>query len=232
MMRRDPRFVWTALPSETGDVHTGQILIRQKGLKLELGGGDDAQLRALLESDSIPQYVWPAASPLQQWIMAHSDLFAEKTVLELGCGTGIIGFTVARYAKLVVLSDCSAVSLAMAAESLRRNKFHNCRVAALSWGREDQLAHIKDVCHLNAFDVVIGSDVFYFSSALKSGLATARGALGAAASSDALFVCGSVARSERMECDLDEMPGQHGFELSAFVADEPFHLYCWRVAAA
>jgi predicted nicotinamide N-methyase len=233
LIHRDSRFVWTNLPNESGASRPCQILMRQKGVAAEeLQDESDAQLRAVLETDSIPQYVWPAASPLQQWIVAHSDVFAGKTVLELGCGTGIVGFTVAPYAKLVVLTDCSAVALAMVLESLTRNRLHNCRVAALSWGREDQMKHIKEVCRIAAFDVVIGSDVFYFSSALRSGLATARSAFAPVLSSDAVFLCASVARSERMESDLDEVPIHEGFELSDFVTEGPFRLYRWKLATA
>ncbi|KPA84152.1 hypothetical protein ABB37_02228 [Leptomonas pyrrhocoris] len=230
LMRRDSRFAWVDL-SSCNDVRHAQIFVRQRGATAAGWTEDDAQLRALLESDSIPQYVWPAAGYLQQWIRAHRSTFASKTILELGCGTGIIGLTVAQYAKLVVLTDCSAVSLAMTLESLARNNVCNCSVAALSWGREDQMAHVKKVCHVDGFDVVIGSDVFYFSSAMKSGLATVRSAFAPTNNRAAIFLCGSVARSERMEAELDEVPIQEGFELTDFVAQDSFRLYCWKLAA-
>ncbi|KPI85492.1 hypothetical protein ABL78_5453 [Leptomonas seymouri] len=230
LMRHDARFVWVNLSSCDGGCRA-QILARQEGVIAAEYAEDEAQLYAVLESDSIPQYVWPAASSLQRWIVAHRQIFAGKTVLELGCGTGVVGFSVAHYAKLVVLTDCSAVSLAMTLESLARNGLNNCRVAALSWGREDQMAHIKAVCHVDAFDVVVGSDIFYFRSALRSGLAAARSAFAPTNSRDAFLLCGSVARSERMEADLNELPSQEGFELAEFVAEEPFHLYCWKLAS-
>lgn len=229
LMRRDARFEWVDMCNVVG-ARQAQILVRRRNVGASRDSQEDVALRALLESDSIPQYVWPAASPMQQWIITHGDTFAGKTVLELGCGTGVIGFTVAQYAKLVVLTDCSAVSLAMTQESLTRNALNNCLVAALSWGRDDQMAHIKEVCRITSFDIVVGSDVFYFSSALKSGLATARSAFGPLNSHDAIFLCGSVTRSERMETDLDEIPGPEGFQLSSFLVEEPFRLYCWRLA--
>lgn len=230
-MRCDARFEWADV-ARTGAAPGVQVLVRRRGSAVltPLSSQADAKLLALLEADSIPQYIWPAATAMQQWVVDHQETFTGRTVLELGCGTGVVGFTVARYAKLVVLSDASAVSLAMALESLTHNGLGNCCVAALSWGREDQLARIKAACRVEAFDIVLGSDVFYFSSALRSGLVTARSVFGAANSDDAAFFCGSVARSERMETDLEEMPLHEGFELHSFVADGPFHLYHWKLA--
>lgn len=231
LMRRDDRFEWVELPN-TGSASNTTAFTRRRGVAAEAIQKGDESLRALLESDSIPQYIWPAAGPLQQWINAHGDLFASRTVLELGCGTGVVGITAARYAKLVVLTDSSAVSLAMTLESITRNNLSNCCVAPLSWGREDQMDLIKEACNVVSFDIVIGSDVFYFSGALRSGLATARYAFEPAKSRDAVFLCGSVARSERMEVDLEEIPLQEGFELCSLLADGPFHLYSWKLAAA
>ncbi|GET88651.1 hypothetical protein, unknown function [Leishmania tarentolae] len=227
---QDDRYAWVDLPFSTS---TGrhQLLARQRGATAIPSTRENADLVALLNSDSIPQYIWPAAYPMCEWVISHSDVFQGKCVLELGCGAGILGFTVAQYARQVVLTDCSAVSLALVLESVARNSYRNCDVGLLQWGREDQLAQIKLKCNVDFFDIVIGSDIFYFSSSLKAGLETARCALMSRHDSDAVFLCGSVARSDRMEVDLEEMPLQEGFVLAESIVMDPFRLYIWKLAS-
>ncbi|KAK7198366.1 Methyltransferase-like protein [Novymonas esmeraldas] len=223
----DGRYEWQDLPfSCPSSRHV--MLARRRGASAGGGTLEDGGLGALLESDSIPQYVWPAAGPMCEWVSANSSVFVGKTVLELGCGTGVLGFTVAQHASLVVLTDSSPVSLALALESVARNRYHNCRVAALQWGRDDHLRQIKQECGVDVFDLVIGSDVFYFSNTLRAGLATAHRALTPPHGADSVFLCGSVARSDRMEYDLEEMPVQEGFALAGSLVQDPFRLYMWR----
>ncbi|KAG5504698.1 hypothetical protein GH5_05322 [Leishmania sp. Ghana 2012 LV757] len=224
----DCRYAWMELPFSTPAARH-QMLARQRGAAAGPTAHENAGLAALLNADSIPQYVWPAAKHMCEWVTSHRDFFEGKRVLELGCGAGVLGLTVAQLARQVVLTDCSPVSLALVLESVTRNHYRNCCVAFLQWGREDHLEQIKLECGVESFDIVIGSDVFYFSNALKAGLATARSALLPSHDSEAVFLCGSVARSDRMEFDLEEMPQQEGFVLADSLILDPFRLYVWKV---
>lgn len=227
----DCRYAWVDLPFSTPSGRH-QMLARQRGATGGPSTPENADLVALLSSDSIPQYIWPAAYPMCEWVNSHSDMFQGKCVLELGCGAGVLGFTVAQHARQVVLTDCSPVSLALVLESVARNGYCNCDVAVLQWGRDDQLAQIKLECGVDSFDIVIGSDVFYFSSTLKAGLATARSALMPRHDNDTVFLCGSVARSDRMEADLEEMPVEEGFVLADSIVMDPFRLYVWKLSSS
>ena len=169
----------------------------------------DDKTKMALDVETIPQYLWPAAIPLSAWILAHKELFEGKTVIELGSGVGLGGFTAALFAKLVVLTDCSPVSLAMLEISGERNRGKSrgdIGVEFLKWGDEAAAGALLGKYGLQSFDVVIGCDIFYFNTSLVLGLATARKALGGAG----CFVCASLARSERMDVDIDDVPLRSG----------------------
>lgn len=230
-VRQDARYVWVDLPYSISPA-PHQLLVRQRGAVADANASAGANVVSLLETDSIPQYVWPAATPMCEWVASHADTFRGKTVLELGCGTGVVGLVAAQYAHFVVLTDGSPISLALVLESVAQSRLDNCAVAPLRWGKADQLAEIKRACGVEHFDVVIGSDVFYFNNTLKCGLATARSALARADGEAGVFLCGSVARSDRMEVDLEEVPPREGFCLVEATVQDAFRLYVWKVSEA
>jgi hypothetical protein len=194
----------------------------------------DDKIGLSLEAETIPQFLWPAAAPLAEWIVCHRQLFEGRTVLELGSGVGLAGLTAALFARLVVLTDCAPVSLAMLALSVQRriNAAGDVAVEFLKWGDAGAVAELLAKFKIPAFDVVIGCDIFYFNASLVAGLQSARGALvgsddlnsnalvavpPGAEGSDLLaidgpsFICASLARSERMDVDIDEVPPRCGF---------------------
>lgn len=227
-VREDPCFTWEPLPLSEG-AERRYVLCRSARGAAAANKRINNPVGLLLSSDSIPQHVWPAASPMCAWVGKHKKLFEGKTILELGSGTGMVGLTVAQFAKRVILTDCSVISLTLLMESVAHNKMTNCTIAFLQWGKEEQIQYIKEKCKILSFDIVIGSDVFYFNSSLKSGLATAQVALLPRRKDGALFICGSVARSERMECDLDEVPIHEGFVVKDEEVADAFRLYCWEL---
>ncbi|EPY40019.1 methyltransferase-like protein 21B [Angomonas deanei] len=213
----DERFVWMDVGPHR------RVLVRSKDADKNRSAIVSEEVDSLLNSDTLAQYVWPSADYMCKWVHKNKHLFHGKTVLELGSGTGVVGFTVSQYASSVVLTDCSAVSLALLNLTKGEGAFSNCIVSHLCWGDAKGLDLVKQSASLDAFDIVIGSDVFYFNFSLHAGLKTARDALG----STGTFYCGSVARSERMEDELQEVPMKYGFGLQSFEEVDSFQLYSW-----
>lgn len=203
----------------------------------------------LLEVDSIPQYLWPAAAPFAAWIATSPSaraLLQGRHVLELGSGVGLCGLAASLHAATVVLSDMSLVSVAMLCLSAAAHRHQGAArvvATALKWGEDTEaVCDLKRQIGITAFDVVIGSDIFYFNSSLTSGMETARHALeeayhphtspSSAASSKTpkWFLCSSVVRSERMESDIDDFPQRYGFaphELEVEDAANGLKVYKW-----
>jgi predicted nicotinamide N-methyase len=120
--------------------------------------------------------VWEAAPQLIRYLDAHRAVVRERTVLELGAGTGSVGLSAAALgATRVVLSDAdSTVTLEGAngweersrLASLAENaKLNGERAAAVSvtplrWGNGE---HIAELCASwpEGFETILGSDLLY-----------------------------------------------------------------------
>ena len=108
--------------------------------------------------------VWPVSAHLCEYILMHPDAFAEKRVLELGSGTGLVGICCNKIGASVVvmtdLLDCIPIckanlysntdvmnnDLVVRSEELRWGDIERCRVLIDSYGD---------------FDIIIGSDIVY-----------------------------------------------------------------------
>lgn len=66
---------------------------------------------------------WQAAKALAEWIIMNKDIFKEKTVLELGSGTGLLGIVTAKVCpvKRINLSDCHPVVLRVLEDNVKIN---------------------------------------------------------------------------------------------------------------
>lgn len=95
----------------------------------------------------------------------HSFLFGGKTVVELGCGTGLTSITASKLgASYVYASDGNAEVLELSKFNLERNGIFSKRsgeAVALQWGSLDAIDYY-DVA-----DVVIGSDLTYNSGSWR-----------------------------------------------------------------
>lgn len=86
-----------------------------------------------------------------------------KTVIELGCGTGLASITAAKLGALQVLAtDGNADVVALAKDNILRNQVDNVAEATmLQWGFFDALDYADSA------DVVIGSDLTYNSGSWR-----------------------------------------------------------------
>lgn len=111
--------------------------------------------------------VWNAGAYLADYLAtAPAELLKGRNVVELGCGAGLCGVVAARRgASRVLLTDGSEAVLARAARNIERNGGGGAgdvlSTKQLQWGS------VLDDSLVGAFDVVIGSDVLYQSSAWR-----------------------------------------------------------------
>lgn len=79
--------------------------------------------RTTIEAGTTGLHTWGASLALCQHLQAHPELVRGKRVLELGCGSGLLGIVVARLgAKRVILTDGSQEVLDRCRDNVQRAK--------------------------------------------------------------------------------------------------------------
>eukprot|EP00667_Euglena_gracilis_P008683 EG_transcript_8804 len=135
----------------------GDIDIELRGVKRELG--------QTLSSTGLT--LWAAADQLAAFLHAHREVVADKAVVDLGCGLGLVGILAARCgACRVVLTDGAADALALLADNLRRNPTDPAEVASAALDWTDCVARTRLLDQYGPFDVVLGADVCYSEAAV------------------------------------------------------------------
>ncbi|KAL3154376.1 hypothetical protein ABBQ32_013853 [Trebouxia sp. C0010 RCD-2024] len=120
------------------------------------------QIEELQDAEGGPGHViWEAGIVLSRYLVNHPVLVKGKRVLELGCGTGIVGITAACMGAMAVLTDTAAV-VQHAQQNVERNaslikaKEGSAQCATLVW----EMSCSSSVLH-KPYDVVIGADLIY-----------------------------------------------------------------------
>ncbi len=96
-------------------------------------------------------YLWPAARSMAG-LVAAADWKAGTTVLELGCGSGLIGLAALARGMQVTFSDNRQEALDLAGYNARQNQFSNFQGVLLDWLNPQQIT---------AHERVIASDILY-----------------------------------------------------------------------
>ena len=101
---------------------------------------------------------WPAAEFLLQLFFKENILQENDTVLELGCGIGMIGISLLQCGKVkkVIFTDHSESVLEVVKQNLHKNGIHNensFHVQKLDWEKNE--TEVPD------HDLVIGSDIVF-----------------------------------------------------------------------
>ena len=138
--------------------------------------------------------VWEAAPHLIEFLDTQRSLVQNRSVLELGAGTGAVGLAAAAFgARQVVLSDADSTAtlagehgweersrLATLADNVQLNGERAAAVSveALRWGDEEHIAALASR-HPMGFQTIVASDVLY-SLRMYDALATTIRALSAA----------------------------------------------------
>jgi predicted nicotinamide N-methyase len=95
--------------------------------------------------------VWPSARVLAQRVAEEPGI--GRTLLELGCGVGLVALTAARAGFQVLATDYYEAACEFTRENARRNQLHAIDARIIDWR-----AYPDD---LRSFDVVAASDVLY-----------------------------------------------------------------------
>ncbi|MEZ5599272.1 MAG: methyltransferase domain-containing protein [Pseudomonadales bacterium] len=113
----------------------------------------DAMTEAELRDEQIPYYgeLWPASIGLARWLVTNRAL-ATRSLLDLGCGAGLVGIAAALAGARVCLADYLSPALALAGENASRNGVGDIAVERLDW---------RSATWRRSFDLIAGSDVLY-----------------------------------------------------------------------
>ena len=96
--------------------------------------------------------LWPSSLALAEYILENRSQFAEKLILEIGCGLGLAGLAGKRAGACIHFTDNDPIALYFAKRNYQRNFQDPAAVYYLDW--RGPYPALK-------FDVIIGADVLY-----------------------------------------------------------------------
>lgn len=108
-----------------------------------------------VQDERIPYFadLWPSAISLADHLLAHPEIVAGKSVLELGCGSGLSGLAAGLAgAGKVLMTDYLEDALEFSAEMWKMNLETDPLTAILDWRKPDPSF---------ASDVILAADVAY-----------------------------------------------------------------------
>ena len=110
---------------------------------------DQAEMLAILDSPAYWAFCWASGQVLAAYILAHPYEFKEQTILDFGCGSGVVAIAAAMSgARRVIACDIDPMAL----DAARTN-------AELNQVDIEYLANVDDLDV--EIDTVIAADVLY-----------------------------------------------------------------------
>ena len=105
--------------------------------------------------------IWASEVGLSEFLIREfsPDALKGKTILELGCGTGLAGLVCGKLGGVPTFSDKVPMVMESVHEACRLNKLSKYQTLVLDW------AHCQGIEH--GYDMVLGSEVFYDNIFLK-----------------------------------------------------------------
>lgn len=118
-------------------------------------------VRAAVDSEggTVGLRVWPGALRLSRFLLRHPEFVENKIVLELGCGVGLPGLTVARFCNptSVLLTDRASMGPVVSAAVEHNGVSGLAQFQPFDWGSAEDLQKYNQ----HTFDVVIGTELVY-----------------------------------------------------------------------
>eukprot|EP00850_Spirogloea_muscicola_P000024 SM000001S04426 [mRNA] locus=s1:171097:176019:+ [translate_table: standard] len=155
----------------------------QSGFALAASGSEASTVKILLGCMSTSMcktarssLIWDSSKALAELLAARPQLFADKAVLELGCGAAALPSLVAAAggARVVVATDGDPSILVLLEENIRANNMRQkVLYQQLQGGDAKDVLQTKEVNGGEPFDVVFGSDGMYIKEAVPLMVETA-----------------------------------------------------------
>jgi hypothetical protein len=102
--------------------------------------------------------LWESSIKLCDYICDNPHLVRSKTILELGCGIGLLGIVCDKIgARKVILTDRDVEIGRFLDINLERNNAINCSFLVLEWGNYQDINRLKSL----EVDLVVGGDLIY-----------------------------------------------------------------------
>ncbi|KAK0498436.1 putative methyltransferase-domain-containing protein [Armillaria luteobubalina] len=134
----------------------------EKTMRLTFTKSSEDPVIVTLSVDASPGcggIVWPAGQILSNYLVQRDrSLLQDKTVLELGSGTGLVGIVAASLGARVWVTDQAPLLDIMRQNVLRNHLTSSCTVAELNWGEPIPAG-------IPVPDVVLAADCVYFEPA-------------------------------------------------------------------
>jgi predicted nicotinamide N-methyase len=174
-----------------------------------------------ITAEEIPFWstIWESALALTQWIAAERD-WSGRSVLEIGCGTGVVGLAAALCGADVLQTDGSPAAVALARCNAAENGLENVRSAVADW---------RTWPFRRRWPVLLASDVAYERVVHPALL----GVLNAALASGGAAYFADPAR--RMSLDFFALAARSGWSVTRMPLPSdglPVFLYILRRSAA
>jgi predicted nicotinamide N-methyase len=114
----------------------------------------DELLDQVVDEDDIPFWaeIWPSSLGLIKYLARYSQELRDKTVLELGCGVGVLGIAAQLCGGILTQSDYMTEALQFASVNASRNGLKPAKTLLADW--RSFHSEIR-------YDWIIGSDILY-----------------------------------------------------------------------
>lgn len=109
-------------------------------------------------------YIWPGSIVMADFLQQNSNLIINKSVMELGAGTGLPSLVCCKLqARVVVCTDFPEPIVIDNLNTVKnRNKCENMIVQSLEWGNDEQLAHARSLTSdSKGFDVILLAELLW-----------------------------------------------------------------------
>eukprot|EP01088_Endostelium_zonatum_P020811 TRINITY_DN7856_c0_g1_i1.p1 TRINITY_DN7856_c0_g1~~TRINITY_DN7856_c0_g1_i1.p1 ORF type:complete len:272 (+),score=47.83 TRINITY_DN7856_c0_g1_i1:10-825(+) len=189
----------------------------------------------ILPIKSTGSELWPSALVLCKFLAKNLHLIQDKTVLELGAGQGLVGLFAAYYASQTIITDKDEEVIDLIRKSIesnqdnnnsnnsqlesqvetstnnKHNHKYNATALRLVYGDKTITSKIQGLP--KTFDIILGSDIVYYSTAIPLIWDTIDSLLSREKQGDftPTFILSYASRNKTVESAIAVKAKEHGF---------------------